>query len=221
MSAAERDGTPVPEDVEWVDDGYGIVSWKRGWPEMVRPVHVALALALGLAGGAALFAAGTGVVVAVTGVWFVTLCALLCVSDALGRILPDRYVILATVGVTAGWTADAVLSQDVGRIVGPLLTAAATTGVFLVVMVLPLLLTGNEGMGAGDVKVAFPLALWLGRWSGWAVATGMVLGIVLAGAWVLVNLLLRRMDRTGTIALGPWLVLGTLLATAGVAALTR
>lgn len=211
-----------PEEIEWVEDGHGFVSWKRGWPEFLGRGHYAVAIILGLLGAAGLGWAGLGPLVAVTGAWFLTLCVLLLLSDALGRILPDRFIILATAGVALGWGVDALVSGDPALVLRPLALAAMTCLAFLALMGLPVLLSGgrSEGLGAGDVKVCVPLALWLGRWGGAVVLGGFLAGTLLAGLWVLALLLVRRIGLHGTIALGPWLVAGTLLLTGGVAALT-
>ena len=209
------------EDIEWVDDGLGVISWRRGWPDFLRPRHVVLGASVGLAAGTGLWLAGLGVAPAVGGAWFFALGTLLVLSDAIGRILPDRYIILATVGLALVWAVDAALAREPGRLLWPLLWAAVAVLGFLALMVLGALLTRDpDALGAGDVKVMAPIGLWLGRW-GWEVLlVGVIAGVFLAGAWVLVLAVTRRIGlRGGTIAYGPWLIGGAAVATAAVAAL--
>ena len=209
------------EDIEWVDDGLGVISWRRGWPDFLRPRHVVLGASVGLAAGTGLWLAGLGVAPAVGGAWFFALGTLLVLSDAIGRILPDRYIILATVGLALVWAVDAAVAREPGRLLWPLLWAAVAVLGFLALMVLGALLTRDpDALGAGDVKVMAPIGLWLGRW-GWEVLlVGVIAGVFLAGAWVLVLAVTRRIGlRGGTIAYGPWLIGGAAVATAGVAAL--
>lgn len=210
-----------PEDIEWVDDGLGFVSWRRGWPEFLRPGHVVAGAAVGLAAGAGLWAAGLGWAPAVGGAWFFALGTLLVICDAVARILPDRLVILATAGLVAVWAAEAAVTREPGRLGWPLLWAAAAVLGFLALMLLGAVLTRDpDALGAGDVKVMAPIGLWLGRW-GWEVlVAGVLAGVFLAGAWVLVLAVTRRIRLSGgTIAYGPWLIGGAAVATAGVAAL--
>ena len=209
------------EDIEWVDDGLGVISWRRGWPDFLRPRHVVLGASVGLAAGTGLWLAGLDAAAAVGGAWFFALGTLLVLSDAIGRILPDRYIILATVGLALVWAVDAALAREPGRLLWPLLWAAVAVLGFLALMVLGALLTRDpDALGAGDVKVMAPIGLWLGRW-GWEVLlVGVIAGVFLAGAWVLVLAVTRRIGlRGGTIAYGPWLIGGAAVATAGVAAL--
>lgn len=214
----EGDGA---DEIEWYDDGLGIISWRRGWPDVLRPWHVAAGIGVGAAAGVGLWAAGLGVTAAVGGAWFFALGTLLVISDALARILPDRFVILTTAGLVAVWGVDAAVRRDAGVLLWPLVWAAAAVLGFFVLLALGVAITRDpNAMGAGDVKVMAPIGLWLGRW-GWEVLlAGVLAGVLLAGAWVLVLLVTRRMRMRGaTIAYGPWLVGGAAVATAGVAAL--
>jgi len=65
-----------------------------------------------------------------------------------------------------------------------------------------------RGFGAGDVKYLAVLGLWLGPWRG-----GLALGCAAAGGamWGLINWLLIG-ERPTTMAFGPWLAVGTILA---------
>ena len=76
-----------------------------------------------------------------------------------------------------------------------------------------LLSPGGEGLGLGDVKLAGVLGALLGWW-GWDVAlVGLLSGFVLGGLGALALLLTRRVDRRGSLAFGPAMLLGAYLCT--------
>jgi leader peptidase (prepilin peptidase) / N-methyltransferase len=71
-----------------------------------------------------------------------------------------------------------------------------------------------SGMGLGDVKLAASIGAGLG-WLGWqALIAGTFLTFVLAAAYGVALLLLHRATRTSQLPLGPFILLGTLLAIA-------
>lgn len=71
-----------------------------------------------------------------------------------------------------------------------------------------------SGMGAGDVKLAFPLGIVL-AWHGWVpLLVGAVSAFVLAGASVLVAILFGRAHRGSLIAFGPFMLMGAVLGVA-------
>jgi leader peptidase (prepilin peptidase)/N-methyltransferase len=75
-------------------------------------------------------------------------------------------------------------------------------------------------LGLGDVKLAGLLGAFLG-WLGWSqTLLGALSAFVLVGLWSGVLLLTRRVQRTGSVAFGPWMILGAALgAASGVSAL--
>lgn len=116
-------------------------------------------------------------------------------------ILPSYPVTIVLLAVASG------VGQDWWPLVRALIAAAVMTGFYLA-----LGLASPRGLGLGDVKLGGLLALGLG-WLGWpTVVTGVL------AAWGLTAIVLlifqvirpRRLDRT--IAFGPWLCLGALVA---------
>lgn len=66
-------------------------------------------------------------------------------------------------------------------------------------------------LGLGDVKLAASLGLVL-AWFSWnALLTGILAGFILAGLAAAVLLVMRRVSRKGEIAMGPYLITGTLV----------
>jgi leader peptidase (prepilin peptidase)/N-methyltransferase len=116
-------------------------------------------------------------------------------------VLPSYPVVVALLALAAGmegrW-------WPLGRAA---LAMALGTGFYLV-----LGLAFEHGLGLGDVKLAGLLALALG-WLGWVeVATGVLAAWWLAALIVVGRHLARRGARGATLALGPWLGLGALVA---------
>lgn len=66
-------------------------------------------------------------------------------------------------------------------------------------------------LGLGDVKLAVSLALFLGAISWQALALGTILSFLSAGIVAVILLLRRRAGWRSRLALGPWLIVGTLV----------
>ena len=72
-------------------------------------------------------------------------------------------------------------------------------------------LISPAALGLGDVKLGASLGLVL-AWFSWnALLAGMLTGFILAGLGAAVLLLTRKVSRKGEIAMGPYLIAGTLL----------
>jgi leader peptidase (prepilin peptidase) / N-methyltransferase len=118
--------------------------------------------------------------------------------DAVRHRLPNVLVALAAVPVAAAlavaWS-------------GPLLWGALAGAAFLGVPLLVTHLVAPAGMGFGDVKAGIVLGAALGLLGGPLALLALVLGLALAAVWGLAR-------RAKSIALGPALVAGALLALA-------
>ncbi|MFC7406170.1 prepilin peptidase [Georgenia alba] len=174
-----------------------------------RPVLGVVAVAA--AGAAALGLRSEPVAVLVAGALLAGVAVVLALVDARTHRLPDRLVITAYV-VTA---VPLLVGAAVGSPGLPVVGGAALAGVVTAACFLGLGLARVGGLGLGDVKLSGVLGLWLGLF-GWEVAVaGPLTTFVLAGLWALVLVATRRADLRSHVALGPWMVLGTALATSG------
>ncbi len=136
---------------------------------------------------------------AFVGAFFVTVLVALSAIDAERRILPDVIVLPATAIVLA---AQIALAPD-RALEWALASFLASLFLFVALVAYP------KGMGMGDVK----LALLLGAGLGWAVAVGLMLGML--AAMVAASVLLVRHGaaaRKMAIPFGPFLALGSIVA---------
>jgi leader peptidase (prepilin peptidase) / N-methyltransferase len=132
---------------------------------------------------------------AVIGLVFVTMLAVVTLTDLERRIIPNKVLIVGAVLCLA-----IAVPTDPAGVPERLIAAAAAGGVFfLVVLAYP------AGMGLGDVKLAATMGLFLGR----AVAPA-ILAALLIGSLVGVVLLARHGSQARKMAIpfGPFLALG-------------
>jgi leader peptidase (prepilin peptidase)/N-methyltransferase len=132
---------------------------------------------------------------AVIGLVFVTVLAIVTLTDLERRIIPNKVLIAGAVLCLA-----IALPTDPGGVSERLIAAAVAGGLlFLVVLAYP------AGMGLGDVKLTATMGLFLGRAVGPA-----ILIALLAGSLVGVALLVRHGNRARKMAIpfGPFLALG-------------
>lgn len=139
--------------------------------------------------------------------WLMLCAVALAFIDAAIRRLPDPLTGAALAG-TLGFLAAAAFTgghpAQFARAGG---AAAALCAFYLV-----LFLIRPSGMGLGDVKLAASVGAGLG-WLGWqALVAGTFLTFILAAVCGVALLLLRRATRSSQLPLGPFIVLGTLLA---------
>lgn len=127
--------------------------------------------------------------------------------DLRARRLPNRVVLpsypitIALLAVVSG------IDQDWWPLARAVIAAAVVAGFYVV---LGLAFTG--GLGLGDAKLGGLLALGLG-WLGWnTLVTGILAAWGLAALALLVQRVAQPDRRARTMALGPWLCLGALVA---------
>lgn len=141
------------------------------------------------------------VVVCGVGTW-------LAYIDGRTNLLPTRIVwplCAATLVVIAG---EAWLADDSSIVVRAVIAGLIAFGVFWVFWWVAELWKSG-GFGFGDVRFAAPLGLVLGTLGGWAAPVGLYLGILIGGV---VGIVLKARGRNDAFALGPWLLLGAVLA---------
>ena len=120
-------------------------------------------------------------------------------ADWIYGLIPDEMEILIVLVAGLSYLSDlSLLSWNIGT---GIISALAF---FLVVLA-----TKFRGMGLGDVKLAFVIGFLLG-WRGALVAFWM--SFILGGVFALLLLLLKRRKFRDTIALGPFMVIGTLIS---------
>lgn len=138
---------------------------------------------------------------------FAALTPLLIAVDLAEHRLPDVITLplagLCLIAVTTG----AVISGDWSMLVRAVLSAAGLTAVFSLLF----FLGAGSGFGFGDVKLALSIGLCLGAIAPLAVLIGPFLGFLLAAVVGLVLMLTGRATRSSAIALGPYLLAGTLI----------
>jgi leader peptidase (prepilin peptidase)/N-methyltransferase len=136
----------------------------------------------------------------------------LAVIDARTRRLPNRLVALLTAGGVLFFSSAAIVEQNLPALWRALAGLAISFGVYLVIS-----LAARGGLGAGDVKLAAPVGLYLG-WLGWeALATGIVLAFVIGGVAGLALAARKRRIRGLTVPVGPFM-LAAVVVTAGLVA---
>jgi leader peptidase (prepilin peptidase)/N-methyltransferase len=70
-------------------------------------------------------------------------------------------------------------------------------------------LASKRGIGAGDVRLAAVLAMFLGYLGAQYVFQGLALGFIIGGAVALLLLITRKATRNTRIAFGPYICIGT------------
>jgi leader peptidase (prepilin peptidase)/N-methyltransferase len=135
---------------------------------------------------------------------YVVVLVLLLATDLDQRLLPD----LLTLPMIPIALLFALSGQNplVGAAIVPAIAAAL---IIPAIMYLPSILFGPGAFGLGDVKLLVTVGLISGAYR--AVA-GTLVGVIVAGAVILVLLLTRRVTLKSYIPFGPFLILGALWA---------
>lgn len=125
--------------------------------------------------------------------------------DLLTHRLPRQVSYLTLFAGAPFLVGAAFVDDDPGRLLQCLLGLLLATGIIGV-----LYLIGRGALGAGDVRLAPTLGLYLG-WHGLeAVYYGIFLGFIVAAVVSLALIVTRRLTRKDEIPMGPFLVAGTL-----------
>ncbi|MFV2118333.1 prepilin peptidase, partial [Streptomyces sp. Act-28] len=157
--------------------------------------------------GCALLAAATGWRPELA-VWLLLAPFALLLSAVDRRVhrLPDRLTLPLAAAVPLLLGVVALLPARTGSWRLSVLGALALGGAYLV-----LFLVNPNGMGFGDVKLAFPLGAALG-WYGWStLMAGAFAGFLLGAAYGLGLVVRRRATRRSAIPFGPFMIAGALL----------
>ncbi|MFT4136177.1 prepilin peptidase [Microbacterium sp.] len=138
---------------------------------------------------------------------FAVVGVLLVIIDVREHRLPNRLV-LPLYGVGLAPPLVALFAGESDAAIRALVAAASLFAFYFV------LHRAGGGMGAGDVKLAGAIGLFLG-FLGWTQALlGAIAGFVLGGLWALALLVTRRAHRGTRIAFGPFMLAGAWAAIA-------
>ena len=135
--------------------------------------------------------------------WLAGVSVALAVIDLEHHRLPDAIVLpsYAVGGVLLA--ASSILVGDWPALVRAAIGLASLFAFYLIAA-----LSYPGGMGFGDVKLAGVLGLYL-AWLGWGeFAVGAFAAFLLGGLFAVVLLATRRVERTGGIPFGPWMLAG-------------
>lgn len=186
----------------------------------VGPMTIALAVVCGVAAAAGLvllpgagspYPAGSLSAAAwgPAGGWLAAHAILLAVTDARTHRLPDRLHASALVGLAPLLVVAALVAGE-----PVILLRALACGLVPLVVVYLAALAAPGSVGLGDAKLLLVLGLWLGSLSVGAAIAGPVIGVVLAGFVSLLGVITRRLGPRSHVPLGPFLVVGAVVATA-------
>jgi len=129
------------------------------------------------------------------------------------RIIPNSLVIFATAGGIIFYIMGLILPVSIsgdGDWWSPLAGALLGSSFFFMTgSVGSLIYKKAEVIGGGDIKILFPVGLFLG-WR--LMLVGLFISIVLAGAICLILILLKRLKSTDTVAFGPFISIGVMIS---------
>jgi leader peptidase (prepilin peptidase)/N-methyltransferase len=140
--------------------------------------------------------------------WLVLLAVPLAFIDSAVRRLPNPLTAAALTGTLALLTVAALTGHQLDHLGRAAIGAAALSCFYLLLWVIR-----PGGMGLGDVKLAVSVGLAL-AWISWqALITGTFLAFILASAYGVALLITRRANRGAQLPLGPFMLVGALVAT--------
>ena len=143
--------------------------------------------------------------------WLTLIAMPLALIDIAAHRLPNRLTAAAFAGILALLTVAALTGHQPGRLARAAAAAAALAGFYLV-----LCLIRPGEMGLGDAKLAASIGLVLG-WTSWQVLiTGTFAGFALAALYGGARIIARRATRTTQLPLGPFMLVGALVAFAAL-----
>lgn len=142
---------------------------------------------------------------AAIGVPLLFLAPVLFTTDALVHRLANRVNLLLFIGTFAGVLAAAVEAADFRILWRGLFGSLVAGGVLTLAWV-------SAQLGMGDVKLGFSLGLALAALAWQSLALATIIAFLSAGLWALFLILVRRATLKSSLALGPWLLMGSVVA---------
>lgn len=136
-------------------------------------------------------------------VGFGFLVGVLTVTDLDTQLIPNRILVPGTLACGVSLVIGGLFASTPGSVVRALLAGVAY---FVVMFILAVVAKG--ALGYGDVKLAFPLGMFVGFVSWSHVGIAIVGAFLFGGVVSLLLLVTRRVRRTDAIAFGPFMVAG-------------
>ena len=141
---------------------------------------------------------------------FIVFLWLILLFDLKYMIIPDELVILVGSVAVIKIVAEQLFNAQ-SFFFNDLVVATLLLLFFLMLRYLPLLILKKYGLGWGDIKLVFPLAMVLGYK---LAIVGIFCAFIIGGVWGIILLITRRAKTGQMISFGPFLVLGSLIALA-------
>ncbi|NLD49952.1 MAG: prepilin peptidase [Clostridiaceae bacterium] len=141
---------------------------------------------------------------------FIVFLWLILLFDLKYMIIPDELVILVGSLAVIKIVAEQLFNAQ-SFFFNDLVVATLLLLFFLMLRYLPLLILKKYGLGWGDIKLVFPLAMVLGYK---LAIVGIFCAFIIGGVWGIILLITRRAKTGQMISFGPFLVLGSLIALA-------
>lgn len=182
-------------------DNIPVFSWlllrgrSRCCDEPISPRYPLTELAVGALFAATVLVYQHDAAEAVIGLVFVTMLAVITLTDLDQRIIPNKALIAGAVICLA-----IAIPTDPGGVPERLIAAAAAGALFFLIV-----LAAPRGMGLGDAKLVATMGLFLGRAVAPAILTGLLAGSIVGIALIATQ---GTQARKMTIPFGPFLALG-------------
>ncbi|MDQ7994097.1 MAG: prepilin peptidase [Propionicimonas sp.] len=181
---------------------FAALTWFLPWIATTPSADDLVSLA-SLGPGDGWYASGAGVAVLFAFWWFAGSSVALTLIDLDTRRLPNAIVLPCYLVGAALLTTAGLLGADWSALFRAGIGMIALFGLYAA-----LWLVRPGAMGAGDVKLAGVVGLYLG-WLGWGpLAVGVFSAFLLGGVFGITLLASRRAGRKTAIAFGPWIILG-------------
>jgi leader peptidase (prepilin peptidase)/N-methyltransferase len=179
----------------------GTIRWT--YPAVEAACGVLFALGAWVASVRSPLPVAAGIAAAVALWWLAAVSVILTVIDVDTRRLPRSIVLPGYAVAGLALFASCLLGAPWTSLGRAAIGMAAMFALYALLRVIR-----PDGMGAGDVRLAGLLGLYLG-WFGWgALAVGALAGFVFGGVFGLVLMAVRKAGRRSAIPYGPWLLAG-------------
>lgn len=171
-----------------------------------RTIRITVAVSTGLVWGLLALRLGPAAVLPAA-LAFAAASSVLAVVDLAEKRLPNAVIVPLLAAVAVLLLAASALTGTWSRMLAALIGCAAMFLLFVL-----LTLVAPRSLGMGDVKLAAPVGLLLGWFGLGAWLLGLVAGAVIGGVVAVIALASRRVTLRGSVAFGPAMLAGAVLA---------